>query len=620
MDEGRSRLRIFAALIAVVLGILFLRLGKLQIIERSDHTGKSTANAVRERRVQPPRGRFYDRNGVLLVENEPSFTLYVTPRYFDPTTIPLLSSLVMVPDSVIQQRFDLANKAPFQRSPLQPHITFEALSRVLEQRHNLPGVDYDISQKRRYLTDARLTHALGYVREISETALEKHREEGYIRGDPFGQGGLELQYEQDVRGTPGSEFKMINIKGQVVADYLEGQENRAAQSGMDLTLTIDADLQAFAESLFVNKRGGVIAIDPSNGEVLAMHSAPDFDLEMFTERLDPAEWDSIRTHPDRPLFNRVTQSVLAPGSTFKPLVAMLALEQGVINRNSRYFCGGGHPIGRGNFFNCLAEHGSINVIEALEVSCNTFFFEMMNRIDVNSLNEIASRFGFGREPWLDIDSSSIERGLIPDSSYYNRIYGTVAERNRGLKVGWTQGNVMNLGVGQGEVNVSLLQLSRYIAAMANGGRLVTPHLVRGLIDPQTGEERIPAAPPSTQLEVNPVYLDIVKEGMKKVVHDHSWWLDIPGIPSMGKTGSAQNNRDEDNSWFIFAAPADNPKIAVAVLAENAGFGSNTAGPIGSFIAERYLKGTLELTPTRRDKLKTLMALNTITEINPGRGE
>ena len=139
MDEGRSRLRIFVALIAVVLGILFLRLGKLQIIERSDHTGKSTANAVRERRVQPPRGRFYDRNGVLLVENEPSFTLYVTPRYFDPTTIPLLSSLVMVPDSVIQQRFDLANKAPFQRSPLQPHITFEALSRVLEQRHNLPG-------------------------------------------------------------------------------------------------------------------------------------------------------------------------------------------------------------------------------------------------------------------------------------------------------------------------------------------------------------------------------------------------------------------------------------------------------------------------------------------------
>ncbi len=607
MDEGRSRVRVFVALIAIIFGILSLRLGKLQLIEASDHTGESKANAMRERRVQPPRGRFFDRNGVLMVENEPSFTLFVTPSYFDETTIPLLADLLFVADSTIENQYQAAKAwSSFKRSPLRADVSFEALSRVLEQRHNLPGVDYEITQKRHYLTDARMTHAMGYVREISESVLKARQDEGYRRGDPYGQGGLELQYESDIRGQPGSDFKMVNVRGQVVEDYLGGREDRPAVNGLDLDLTIDADLQAFAESLFVGRRGGVIAVDPNNGEVLAMHSAPDYDLSMFTSRLDPEVWDSLRTHPDRPLFNRVTQSVLAPGSTFKPLIALLALEQGVIDRDDEVFCDGGHPMGHGDFFTCLAEHGSVNVVEAIMHSCNTFFFEMARRVDVNSLNRMASLFGFGKKPYLDIAASQIEEGLVPDSAYFNALGEDVG--------GWTQGWVMNLGVGQGQLQVSTLQLVRYVSAIANGGTLHDLRLVRSMTDPETGEVSYPETNTSTQLEVNPVYFDVVKEGMRRVVREKSSWLEIPGITSIGKTGSAQNNRtgldeNEDDSWFIIAAPAENPQIAIAVLVENAGYGSTTAGPIGSFMAERYLRGHLEMNGTRRSLMQRLFTSN-----------
>ena len=591
MDEGRSRLRIFIALVAIIMGILTLRVGKLQIVERSDHTGQSVNNAVREWRVQPPRGRFYDRNGVLMVDNEPRFTLFVTPRYFDKETIPLISRLLERPDSVIAERFQAAAKNPFQRAPIQADVSFEELSRVLEHRHILPGVDYEITQKRQYLTDARMTHAMGYVREISESALQEHREEGYVWGDPFGQGGLERQYESAVRGVPGSDFKMINIKGQVVAEYLDGQEDRPAKNGLDLNLTIDADLQAFAESLFVGKRGGVVALDPRNGEILALHSAPDYDLDLFTKRLDPQKWDSITTHLDKPMFNRVTQSKFMPGSSFKPLIALLALGMGEIDFNDEVYCPGYHPLGGGRIYKCLDEHGAINVVEAIKYSCNTFFFEMMRRIDVNSLHRLATTLGFGERPYLDIAAGEVERGNVPDSAWYNEQFPGIG--------GWTQGYIMNLGVGQGEMEVTTLQLARYMGAIANGGTLVTPHFVRSMVDPETGEHVVPDYPEPVTLDLNETYLRLLREGMRQVIEETSWWLEIPDIPSIGKTGSAQNSRgEEDDSVFIMAAPADDPEIAIAVFVENAGYGSGAAGRTASFMAERFLTGRVDLSGDR----------------------
>ncbi len=571
----------------------------MQLVDRQSHTGKSENNSMREHRVQAPRGRFFDRNGTLLVENEPSYTLYVTPFYFDDETIPLLADLINEPDSSVARQIELARAFSLhKRSVVRSGLTLSELGRVLEQRHVLSGIDYDITQKRTYKTDARFTHALGYVREITAARLAKMDENStYRRGDPIGQGGLELEYEPYIRGTAGADFKMVNIKGQVVDDYLGGKMDKSATSGMDLTLTIDADLQAFAESLFVGKRGGVIALDPNNGEVLAMLSAPDYDLNLFSSRLDPKTWSDLLNSPDEPLFNRVTQSVLAPGSTFKPMVALMSLTKGTIDENYTYFCNGGHPLGHGDFYKCLAKHGSLNVESAIKESCNSFFFEMMRLQDVNSLHDFAAPFGFGEAPYLDIARSEINSGLLPDSAYYNSRYG---ERK------WTQGTIMNLGVGQGELLISPLQLARYVAALGNGGTMVTPHLVRNMIDQETGRVEVPKIDPPNKIDVNQRYLDIVKKGMRRVITEESYWLEIPGVTSIGKTGSAQNPRSgTSDALFILAAPAENPQIAIAVIVENAGFGSGSAGPIGSFMAERYLTGRIN--PSRDIYMKSMMS-------------
>ena len=602
MDEGRSRVRIFSAIVLIILSTLALRLGKLQLVDSKSHTGKSENNSMREHRVQAPRGRFFDRNGVLMVENEPSYTLYVTPSYFDDSTIPLLANLLNVSDSTIAHQIQLARAhSAFRRSIVQSSLTMAELGRVLEQRAVLGGIDYDITQKRTYTTPAHMTHALGYVREITNSKLGERTDEVYKRGDPIGQSGLELEYESFVRGTTGADYKMVNIKGQVVDDYLRGEMNKAPINGLDLTLTIDADLQAFAESLFVNKRGGVIALDPNTGEVLAMLSAPDYDLDLFSSRLDPKKWNELLNSPDEPLFNRVTQSVLAPGSTFKPMVALMALSAGTIDENYTYYCNGGHPIGRGNFFKCLAKHGSLNVVEALKESCNSFFFEMMRLHNVNVLHDFAAPFGFGSAPYLDISRSEIRSGLLPDSAYFNQAIGVRK---------WGQGDIMNLGVGQGALEVSPLQLVRYVSAFANDGLMVTPHLVRNMVDRQTGEVTTPEIEPAHRVTLNKTYLDIVKKGMRRVITDESPWLEIPGVTSIGKTGSAQNPRNgKSDALFIMAAPAENPQIAIAVIVENAGFGSGSAGPIGSFMAERYLTGRID--PKRDIYMKSMMSKNSV---------
>ncbi|HAY35980.1 MAG: penicillin-binding protein 2 [Rhodothermales bacterium] len=598
MDESRSRVRVFTALILVIFAILALRLVKLQLIDRQSHTGASQDNSMREHRVQAPRGRFFDRNGVLMVENEPTYSIFITPQYFEEETIPLLAELLSVADTTMTRQVQDAKKwSMHKRTLLRSGVSVEELGLILEQRHRLHGIDFDLTQKRRYLTQARATHALGYVREISDKTLHKRVEEGYRRGDAIGKAGLELEYESAVRGRVGAEYKMVNVKGQVVEDYLGGERNHAPVSGNELNLTLDADLQAFAESLFVGKRGGVIALDPNNGEVLAMHSAPDYNLEMFTGYLDAEVWDEVVSAPEKPLFNRVTQSVFMPGSTFKPLVALLALHAGAIDAKTKVYCGGGHPRGRGQFFACLDTHGSINVVEAIKESCNTFFFEMMRIMDVNSLNRFATSLGFGSSPSLDIAAGEIADGRIPDSTYFNSRFGPAPQF-------WNEGTTMNLGVGQGDLLVSPLQLARYMAALSNGGKLVSPHLVREIVNLETQEVVRPNDQMVEQVALNPVYVRLVKEGMARVVSEESDWLQIPGIDSYGKTGSAENSRaDGDDSVFILAAPAQNPTIVLAVLVENAGFGSTAAGPIGSFMAERYLTGRID---PKRNWLMNLM--------------
>jgi penicillin-binding protein 2 len=598
MEDHKLRIRIFVAVVLAVLGILCGRLVQLQLIRGDAYWGESRNNAVRQQWVQPARGAIYDRNGALLVDNEPSYTIMLTPRYFDASKTGVLADLLEVPDTTVTKKLEAARDwSVFRASRSFREVPFNVFSRVQESRYMLPGVSYEIEQKRRYHTDARAAHALGYIREISRGELEELRAENYRQGDRVGKSGIEKEYESMLRGTPGSEFKLVNVRGLEVKPYRDGAEDQPPQSGYDLHLSIDHTVQALAESLFVGKRGAAVAIDPSNGEIISLVSAPDYTPDLFTRAVEEGAWDSLRTHPSKPLFNRATMSGKPPGSTWKPFMSLIAMEEGLIGPETKVDCPAGYRFGRRTFRNHGdKDYGRIDVRKALEVSCNTFYYQLMMEMDVNTWHDWAKKFGFGQQVPIDVNDQ--RPGLIPDSSYFNRVYG---ERR------WTAGYTINLSIGQGDMVVTPVQLARYTAALANNGTLHPLHLVRSIKHPETGETIRPSLPASEEIPVKDRHFQAVREGMKRVMENGTGqYVQIPGVPSAGKTGTAQNPHGEDHSLFIMFAPYDDPQIAVAVIVENAGYGASAAAPIASMMAEQYINGEVADTWLRNFWIDKLM--------------
>ncbi|MEX1055292.1 MAG: penicillin-binding protein 2, partial [Rhodothermales bacterium] len=527
MDEYRIRVRIFIGIIVAMLGILGLRLAQLQILDVEEYAGESRSNAVREVRVQPSRGAIYDRLGILMVDNEPSYTITITPRTFEPGNVSLLARLLEVPDSVVVNKLSEARAfSSFQPNKAFREVPFDIFSRVIENLYRLPGVGYAEEFKRRYHTTARAAHAFGYIREIGDAELERFRDQGYRQGDLIGKAGIERNYEGYLRGRLGAELKMVNVHGLEVKSYQDGVHDVEPLGGFDLHVGIDAGVQMLAESLFVGKRGAAIALDPNSGAIIAMLSRPDFDPELFSQSVDQETWRFLTTSLQKPLYNRSTQNLLPPGSTWKPFMALMSLQEGNISPTSTVYCGGGHPIGGGRFFRCMKAHGTLNVLGAIRYSCNTFFFEMMNRTDPNTFSKYAHAFGFGEQAPTDIMEQTA--GLIPDSVYFVKRWGQA-----GLKPGFT----LNLGIGQGDMGVTPLQLARYVAAVGNKGKLYPPHLVTRLVHPETGEVVYPALPAPRQIPIEEQYFDLAREGMKKVMEEGTgYWVQIPGITAGGKTG------------------------------------------------------------------------------------
>ena len=597
MEENRTRVKVIIAFTVLVLLTLGVRLAQLQLLESSAYSGETRSMAVREKRVTPARGAIFDRNGVLMVDNEFTYTITITPRYFDEKNIPLLAQLLEVPDSLVESKLEEARQwSSFQPSRSFREVPFRIFSRIQENFYMLPGVSYEEEQKRRYLTSAHATHILGYTREISPAELRQRTEQGYKQGDLIGKSGLEKSYEHDMRGVHGSELRMVNVHGMEVGKYQEGEADIAPSSGFNLYLTIDSELQALAESLFVNKRGAAVALDPRNGEILAMVSVPDLDPEILARSLTSREWYELTSQQGTPMFNRATMSMMPPGSTWKPFMALMALQEGIVTPNQKIYCGGGHPLGRGRRFRCLGVHGNIDVRTAILKSCNTYFFEIMRRMDVNTFYRYATMFGFAGRVTSDIGEQL--PGLIPDSSYYNRTYPR----------GWTVGYSMNLGIGQGDMGVTAMQLARYASVLATKGQLHTPHLVRYLNHPELDSTALPSLPRPSTVPIDSMYFNIVRTSMQRLMEvGGGMHFQIPGISSAGKTGTAQAPGDrEDHSLFVMFAPVDEPKIALAVLVENGGFGGRQAGPIASLMAEHYLKGELADTPGRRWLLNRLL--------------
>lgn len=602
MEEYRIRVRIFIGIILVVIGLLGLRLGQLQLVNQDDFTEESRSNAIRENRVIPARGSVLDRNGNLVVSNEPSYNILFTPRYFDERKIPLVAELLEVPDSVVVQKLQEARAwSGFRPSRSFTEVPFRIFSRVQENQYRLSGVTYEIVEKRSYVTNANASHALGYIREISGDQLARMREQYperlYRQGDLVGQTGVERRYENYLRGVPGSAFKLVNVHGREIKSYQDGAEDHPPEGGYTMYLHMDSRVQALAESLFVGKRGGAVALDPKTGGIIALVSMPDFEPSVFSSRLDSVTATYLFRSKEKPLLNRATQNLMPPGSAWKPFMALMALQEGNIKPGETVYCGGGHPLGGGRFFTCMAAHGPMNVESAIQNSCNTFFFEMMYRTDVQTFNHYAHLFGFGEEAPADIGEQA--PGLIPDSAYFNRFAGEGK---------WGPGWTLSLGIGQGNMGVSPLQLARYVAAVGNGGTLHPVQLVQKLVHPETGETIYPDLPSPERLPIEPQYFEMVKAGMRRVMEVGTGRLaQIPDISSGGKTGTAQSPRGKDDSVFIMFAPWDDPEIAVAVQCENAGFGGQCAAPIASLMAELYLKGEIPDTPAKDIRMRRALA-------------
>lgn len=598
-DDARLRYRVFSVLVLGLVAFLGARLVQMQIVDREQYATEAEGNAIETKIVRPARGYVFDRNGILLVDNETTVSVTVAPRYFDEADLPLVAELAMRPLEEVRARYDeITARSAYQEDVLLENVPFWAFARLQENQYRLRGINFREDQQRRYHGEARLTHALGYVNEIGSDELDAMREQGYRLGDRIGKSGIEAEYEPVLRGRVGREFVLKNVHGMEVEAYEGGEEDVEPESGFALTLAVDAKVQALAESLFVNKRGGAVMMDAKTGGIISMVSAPDYDLSIYRDGFTQAEVDFLYRNPEQPEFNRATQTALPPGSTWKPFMAAWALEMGMIEEDTDLYCGGGYVLGR--LFRCHGgSHGNISVRDAIRVSCNTFFFRLMNdtfvneqhpngiRMNLDTWGDWAHRFGFGQLAPIDIPNQGT--GLIPDSSYYDRIF----------PAGWGPGYTVNLGIGQGNMGSSPLQLARATAAIANGGTLVTPHLVLSQTDPDTGVTTTPARRRPSGVGVEPRNLQIVREGMEAVVtNGTARRAQIPAIEDFaeitvaGKTGTAENPRGKDHAVFIAYAPVDDPQVAVGVIVENAGYGSTTAAPIASLMIEQYLRGRI----------------------------
>ena len=571
-----SRRGFIYSFLVVLFSVMSFKLFQMQILNQKEYEEKSANNSIKAKEQTPFRGVFYDRNLKVMVDNIPAYTLRITPSEYDTKLNRVLDKVLGVDSgyvgSILKKNRIYSKYIPVR---IKRGINFEVVSWLEENQDNLPGVDYIVEMQRGYPMGIRGAHSFGYTKEISQNQLNKEKEY-YTPGDYVGHNGIEKQYEKELRGIKGFNYVLVNSKRKEIGKYKDGNQDKPSIKGKDLVLSYDADVQKVAEEQMIGKRGAIVAIEPKTGEILALVSAPDYDLNEFSYVTSREYLQELYNNPDKPSFNRATMSLKPPGSTFKILAAIAALDMGIIDENTSIYCGGGFTFGR--FFKCHGAHGSINVVHAIEKSCNTFFYQLIYKIGLKKWKEYALKFGFATKTGIDIGEEAA--GFIPDENYYIKMYGK----------DWPRSIMASLGIGQGEVSVTPIQLAKYVSLIANDGVSYQPHIVKGYLDEKT-KQIVPFKFPEIKTGIKKEVFDIVKKGMFLVVNGAGTATNIKlnDIVISGKTGTAQNPHGKDHAFFIGFAPADNPQIAVAVVVENVGFGATYAAPIVKALIEAYLK-------------------------------
>jgi penicillin-binding protein 2 len=495
-----------------------------------------------------------------------------------------------------------SNLSPFIPIKFQRDVDLETISGIEEYSEYLRGIDVVTESQRKYESNAYMAHLLGYTREISPNELKIFQY--YSPGDMIGKRGLEKEYEVFIRGDEGVKYVAVNKFGQQVFQYDNGKKDKPSKNGFDLYLGINSDLQTLAEKLLEGKRGAIVAINPQNGEILAMASSPTFDLSEFTGKVSSEYYNSLINDPDKPFLDRTINSEYPPGSSWKMVVATAGLEEGIITKDTKLYCNGGYQYVN-RFFKCLGHHGSIDVRTAIKKSCNAFFYQLALKIGANNMVKYGRMFNFGQLTGIDLPSEA-------DGNF--QTVEEVKKRYSGKFPGWL---LMNFGIGQGEILVTPVQMASYIAAIANGGTWMQPHIVRKIYNNITKTFQN-VQYKKRDLHLSQSTIDIVKDGMWQVVNGAGGTAGnarIDGLNVCGKTSTAQNPHGKDHGWFTCFAPKDNPKIAMAVMVENAGWGGRVCAPIArELLMEFFYPTKNKPTPVKADSTVP-PEITTITDTN-----
>ena len=497
------------------------------------------------------------------------------------SAIILLSEILNQRPDALKKKINEDKRGNFSPVKINRQIDFKVLSAIEERRLDLPGVFYNTESRRYYPGGIKAPHLFGYLGEITSAELKKFKNANYKQGDSIGKNGIELQDEEYLRGTPGVKYIEVDVLGREVRN-LTGLGGQSSDPGRNLFLTIDVAIQKYLEDVMADKKGAAVVLDPRNGEVLALMSKPDYDPEIFSNPLTPETWNQLVNHENKPLYNRASQSLFPPGSTYKLVLAAAGLETGDINLEGKILCTGAYRLGN-RLFHCWKKtgHGEVNFMAAVEQSCNVYFWEKSLDIGLEKWSEFSKNFQFGKPTNIDLPNESA--GLVPTKEYFDRKYG---EKK------WTRGLVLNLVVGQGELLTTPLQMAQFAMILGNEGILFRPHLVKKIHDPLTGEVVFTKID-SIQIQgTSKKTYRTIKQGMNLVVNGVKGTAKsarIRGVTVCGKTGTAQNPHGNAHAWFIGFAPMDKPEIAFCIMVENGGSGGAVAAPIAGGVLSIYFK-------------------------------
>lgn len=605
-----NRKYVIGGFICLIVIIYIIRLFNLQVTNEK-YKESADSNAFLRRVIYPSRGLIYDRNGELMVFNKPAYDVMLIPKDVgDFDTLSLCDALGITKEQLIEKWKDMKNprKNPgysaYTPQKLLSHLSIEDYGKLQEKLYLFPGFFIQKRTVRNYAFPCA-ANILGNIREVSANDMERDRY--YRRGDYTGDLGVEKSYEIALRGHKGVEILMKDAFGRIKGKFENGIHDVSPVSGRNLTLSIDASLQAYGEQLMQNKIGAIVAIEPSTGEILALVSSPNYDPSLLVGKDRGKNYAALVRDPYKPLYDRALQGAYPPGSTFKPTQGLIFLQEGIIDLNTRYPCHHGYI--NGLRVGCHGHGSPIALLPALQTSCNAYFcWGFKNFIDrkgtkpqeqFEKWKNYMVQMGYGYKLGVDLPSES--RGFIPNPEYYSKSF-------RGRN--WTANSIISVSIGQGEVLATPLQIANLCATIANRGYYRIPHIVKAIedsvIDPKYKEIHRP--------EIKRKYYEEVAQGMRMAVLGGTCrTANLPDIEVCGKTGTAQNPHGKDHSAFMGFAPYKNPKIAIAVYVENAGFGATFGVPIGTLMMEKYLKG--EISAAHKGLEERMLNSNTI--INSG---